>query len=212
MSPTGSDWQEGPPLDRFLLGFARMSSGKILDYGCGEGRFMDFCAEWGLEVYGADSFDGIYTNWEKERPRLLKIADGVVPFEKEAFTLVLANQVFEHVPRSRAPEVASEIARVLAPNGLGVFIFPTLMTVVEPHVGVPFVHWTKSCIHHYVDFACKRDSCSVWGTGDQVANEADAQQCPAKIGWTGAAECWRQVFITTIEAYGPLHSLRPVSS
>ena len=55
--------------------------------------------------------------------------------------------VFEHIPSDKVGKVASEISRLLAPDGAAIFIVPTKNTLVEGHVRVPFAHWVDRNPH-----------------------------------------------------------------
>jgi len=54
---------------------------------------------------------------------------------------VVSNQVVEHIHDHDF--VFGEIARVLAPGGLSVHVFPLQRSIMEWHVNVPFAHWSK---------------------------------------------------------------------
>ena len=72
--------------------------------------------------------------------RILRVPPGAaLPFPDASFDAVVSNQVFEHIP-DLGP-VAAELARVLAPGGLLVAVFPTREILVEPHLKAPLVHW-----------------------------------------------------------------------
>ena len=62
-----------------------------------------------------------------------------LPFEDEAFDVVVSNQVFEHVPD--LPTALREIRRVLRRGGMLVCSFPSADAVREGHCDVPFAHW-----------------------------------------------------------------------
>jgi ubiquinone/menaquinone biosynthesis C-methylase UbiE len=62
-----------------------------------------------------------------------------IPYEDEKFDLIVSNQVVEHVHDLRT--MISEFNRVLKPNGQAMLLCPTLETVIEWHLMVPFVHW-----------------------------------------------------------------------
>ena len=92
-------------------------------------------------IDGTDAFEYHYSNWDQGRDRITRIVEDVAPYPDGAFSQVVSNMVFEHIPSNKVDVVAAEISRLLAPGGIGIFIFPTKRTVVEGHVGVPFAHW-----------------------------------------------------------------------
>jgi len=129
------------PLDVFLWERIKDRPGRKLDYGCGNGRFLRFCENRGLEVFGTDAFEYHYINWDQGNERVTRIDNDVAPYPDDYFSCIVANMVFEHVPSERVEAVAGEITRLLAPGGTGIFVFPTKRTLIEGHAGVPFAHW-----------------------------------------------------------------------
>lgn len=78
--------------------------GRVLDYGCGNGDIVEAVAARGIDIQGVEAF------YEGNRARqvltekglLGKLVfelekDGTIPFEDGSFSLVVSNQVFEHV-------------------------------------------------------------------------------------------------------------------
>jgi hypothetical protein len=65
--------------------------------------------------------------------------DGVtIPYEDEAFDVVICNSVIEHVPTRDRANLVREIRRV----GKSFFIqTPAKEFIFEPHFMLPFVHW-----------------------------------------------------------------------
>jgi len=124
------------------------SGGRVLDFGCGTGTILVRAAARApsLEFWGADTFAGIYAQWQAKlpeaiKPRVRPIVDGKLPFEDGSFDVVIANQVFEHVEEPAA--VLAEIARLLRPGGYFLALFPTAETWFEGHSGVYFAHWIR---------------------------------------------------------------------
>jgi len=97
----------------------RIGSGKqILDVGCRDGSFTSGFSE-GNTVTGVDIDD---TALEIARERLgiethsVNLIDGVLPFEAQAFDVVVAGEIMEHLPFPQ--HAVAEIYRVLKPGGL----------------------------------------------------------------------------------------------
>jgi SAM-dependent methyltransferase len=87
----------------------------MLDVGCGEGFFLDFTRQAGLEVdyTGADlSLEALAWSRENMVPDLrANVADiHHLPFRHDAFPLVLCLEVLEHIPDSL--KGLEELARV----------------------------------------------------------------------------------------------------
>lgn len=101
----------------FLLAHAPASR-PALDLGCGDGVFTAVMAAAGLDVVGADVSAAALERAQARQPglafRLVEI-DRPLPFEDNAFALVWASGVIEHVADT-APWL-SEVRRVLAPGG-----------------------------------------------------------------------------------------------
>jgi SAM-dependent methyltransferase len=110
---------------------------RILDFGCGRGHTVAWLAENGWDAWGVDIDQSELAHAPTDRVSLVE--DGRIPFDDGAFAFVFTNQVFEHV--ADLDEVASEIARVTAPRGLGLHEWPSRWRPVEPHYNMLLVHW-----------------------------------------------------------------------
>jgi 2-polyprenyl-3-methyl-5-hydroxy-6-metoxy-1,4-benzoquinol methylase len=102
---------------RFLL--ARLSPGeRLLDVGCGEGRFAGELARAGVKVIGIDIAEEALRRARRLEPELdlRHIEEGVSwPVEDASIDVVWAGEVIEHVADT-APWL-SEVRRVLPPGG-----------------------------------------------------------------------------------------------
>ena len=120
---TPPDWE----LRRaFLLDEVRRGD-RALDLGCGAGEFTAVLAEAGARAVGADVAEAALTRARAHHPeldfRLIPI-DGPLPFEDNAFDLVWASEVIEHV--ADTGRWLSELRRVLAPRGRLLLTTPAL--------------------------------------------------------------------------------------
>ncbi|AFQ48278.1 class I SAM-dependent methyltransferase [Burkholderia cepacia] len=92
---------------------------KVLDFGCGDGKSIDWFAGSGIaaEWKGLDIEDSPEVRTRIRTDGEFHSYDGVhIPFPDESFDVVFSHQVFEHV---RYPErVLREIVRSLKPGGL----------------------------------------------------------------------------------------------
>jgi len=97
---------------------SKMSSGKILDWGCGFGQMSFLLQQRHLQVSSYDIADHAYTEPSTVFPSvsILHGTDPVaLPFPDESFDAVLSCGVLEHVPQEN--ESLKEIHRVLRPGG-----------------------------------------------------------------------------------------------
>lgn len=121
---------------------------KALDFGCGKGGLVEACQKLDLDVYGTDIFykDGGTREDVKKRglygTKVKEINDGIIDFPDDMFSLVVSNQVFEHV--QNLDQAVSEIARVMKPGAVLHTLFPVRETWWEGHFGLPFIqHFPK---------------------------------------------------------------------
>jgi SAM-dependent methyltransferase len=121
------------------VGHAPPPGAKVLDFGCGDGELVGVYRRAGFDAFGCD----IELSPEARRGDLF--AQGIlraidsdpyrVPFENDAFDLVVSNGVFEHVRDYGA--AFREIHRVLKPGGASLHLFPSRYSPVERHTHVP---------------------------------------------------------------------------
>jgi SAM-dependent methyltransferase len=119
-------WERLPPgltppdYDRrraFLIGEVNRGE-RALDLGCGEGDFTALLADAGAHVVGSDIADAAIERARMKHPGLdfrLAPIDGPLPDEDNAFDLVWASEVIEHV--ADTARWLSEVRRVLRPGG-----------------------------------------------------------------------------------------------
>lgn len=109
-----------PELD-FIRKYLK-KKGRILDFGCGNGRLRDFLQKEGFEgsYAGADISQGLIELAGQKYPRkefVVLEKDGKLPFEKEAFDLIISVAVFHHLSPEMAEKSLTELKRVLKPGG-----------------------------------------------------------------------------------------------
>ncbi|HUB73684.1 MAG TPA: class I SAM-dependent methyltransferase [Solirubrobacteraceae bacterium] len=114
---------EGLEPERFALRraflLARVNAGeRVLDLGCGDGRFAAELAHAGAHVLGVDVAEEALRRARARHPRLelaLLPADGPWPLRDASFDVVWAGEVIEHVADTAA--WMSELRRVLRSGG-----------------------------------------------------------------------------------------------
>jgi SAM-dependent methyltransferase len=99
---------------------------RVLDLGCGEGRFTAEIAAAGASGVGAEVAQAAIDRARARHPELeferVEI-DGELPFADGAFDLVWASEVIEHV--SDTARWLSEVRRVLRPGGVLLITTPS---------------------------------------------------------------------------------------
>jgi ubiquinone/menaquinone biosynthesis C-methylase UbiE len=87
---------------------------RVLDLGCGKGRFARHLIARGTEVVGLDASTRMLAQGrglDRVRGSALRL-----PFASGSFGGAFAVEVFEHLPRAAIPTALREMARVLAPG------------------------------------------------------------------------------------------------
>lgn len=129
-----------------LAGRLAGPGGRVLDFGCGQGPLVARGLRAGLDISGADTWQGGYHAWAGKvdpaaKDHIHRIEDGKLPFADATFDVVIANQVFEHIDEPPGP--LREIHRVIKPGGAFVAAFPTGEVWFEGHVGIYFPHFLR---------------------------------------------------------------------
>jgi len=92
---------------------------RVLDVGCGTGRWIRRFGEMGLLAVGVDSTIGML-NLAHEQARTQRLAAGIaqrLPFADASFDCVSDVTVVQHIPAPSQPEALHEMIRVLKPGG-----------------------------------------------------------------------------------------------
>jgi 2-polyprenyl-3-methyl-5-hydroxy-6-metoxy-1,4-benzoquinol methylase len=115
--PEGFEPSDLPVRRRFLLD--RVGAGeRVLDVGCGEGRFAAELADAGARVVGVDVAEEPLRRARARHPQLdlrLVPAEGAWDLQDASFDVVWAGEVIEHVADTAA--WLSEVRRVLRSGG-----------------------------------------------------------------------------------------------
>lgn len=95
--------------------FGPLAGLRLLDLGCGKGRFASGLGREGAEVVGLDVSRGMLSQAEGAA-RVLGTATRL-PFAAASFDGVFAVEVFQHLPRLGVVRTLAETSRVLRPGG-----------------------------------------------------------------------------------------------
>jgi SAM-dependent methyltransferase len=111
------DGLERPVLRAWLRG------ARVLDLGCGTGRFLDLASE------GLDASPGMAEQARRRWPhkRIHLAPAWSIPTPDGAFDAVFSMHVFMHLPLDVIHRVLEECWRVLRPGGVMVFDFPVAL-------------------------------------------------------------------------------------
>jgi SAM-dependent methyltransferase len=115
--PAGSQPPEFALRGRYLLEHVAAGD-RVLDVGCGEGRFASELLRAGVPVVGIDVAEEPLRRARERDPELdlrLVDADGPWPLEDASFDAVWAGETIEHVADTAG--WLSEVRRVLRPGG-----------------------------------------------------------------------------------------------
>jgi SAM-dependent methyltransferase len=113
-----------------------LGPGKVLDLGCGTGHSYDRLAP--RETVGLDSEPSALAGQDRQTV----VADmRSLPFEDDSFPSVVAVQSLEHVPDP--DRTMSEVARVLEPTGVAVFVTPNRLTLGRPDEIIDPYHYVE---------------------------------------------------------------------
>jgi 2-polyprenyl-6-hydroxyphenyl methylase/3-demethylubiquinone-9 3-methyltransferase len=103
-------------LDAVRRALRPVAGGRVLDLGCGKGRFAQRLRDEGFDVVGLDLSEAMLAAaapWPRVRGSARKL-----PFREETFDGVIAIEMFEHLHPASIGTVLAEVRRVLRPGGV----------------------------------------------------------------------------------------------
>lgn len=92
--------------DNKLRAFLKMQNGKVLDLGCGDGRFLAYAD------LGVDFSLGMLKRAKKEGKRLVRASISHLPFKDKSFDVAFMVDVSLHIKPTERKEVFKEARRV----------------------------------------------------------------------------------------------------
>ena len=128
-----------------------ISSFRIFDLGCGTAQTIAYLRALGYDAWGGEAsrqqFDLARRGLEgvgldPSATVLLDLSSGKYPIPDQYFDFVYSDNVLEHVENLES--FVQEADRLTRTGGWGIHIFPSRWRLIEAHVRVPFVHWTRN--------------------------------------------------------------------
>lgn len=122
---------------------ASLDGWRVLDVGCGDGRWLRFLLEYDLkpeDAVGIDISDARFAIGRAKNPgvRLIQTDGGTIPFEDETFDLAMQFHCFSNIPSAAGRRAtAGEMMRVVRRGGY-VFWWDLPATSAPADPGVPF--------------------------------------------------------------------------
>jgi SAM-dependent methyltransferase len=108
--------------------------GPMLDIGCGLGLFVECCYRFGIPCSGLEG-SKYAVNAAIERESNLDIRQHFLedsfPFEDETFSMVMCNQVIEHLTKETAQNALRESYRVLTEGGNIIVYSPSMYNLKQ---------------------------------------------------------------------------------
>ena len=124
-------------------------NGKVLDFGCGDGRYFSFFKRFFKEenIYGVEVSKKRIENCRNigwENTFLIK-ENNHLPFEDNFFDFINFDQVIEHILEKDIDFYLNEMNRVLKPSGILTVITPNypIKRVYDLIIGLKSMNWSK---------------------------------------------------------------------
>jgi ubiquinone/menaquinone biosynthesis C-methylase UbiE len=129
---------ELPPMMK-LLNSIKISNKRILDLGCGTGRYTKILLRLGGNVWAIDPSEKMLEIARKENKNahFKKAAASKIPFSSDFFDMVVASLCIDHV--REIDKALSEVSRVLKKDGIFIFSRNNPVTEIAENVGERYV-------------------------------------------------------------------------
>lgn len=117
---------------RFEIRLPEIARMRVLDFGCGDGRFSRRLAAAGARVFGVDAdADKLYAARVLRTPavfRRVSLTRLLLPFDGDKFDMVWSCTALQRVPDEAFERTCDELRRVLRPNGYAMLFENTAQT------------------------------------------------------------------------------------
>jgi len=117
----------------------------LLDLGCGKGLLFD-------NIVGSDESELVGVDLIKNRKENYHhvVASAIrLPFKNNAFSLVTAFSILEHIPEAERKMFCKEAKRVLTGKGVFVIQLPNRYSIIESHTYFPFFGFLPTRVHSF---------------------------------------------------------------
>ena len=116
---------------------------RVLDLGCGKGRFARILAARGAQVIGLDVSAAMLARADGSSLHRVQGSARRLPFAPSTFDAAVAVEVFEHVEPGALDAALAEAARVLRPGGILIIVDKNLlaMNAQRPWLPAAAVKW-----------------------------------------------------------------------
>jgi SAM-dependent methyltransferase len=111
---------DDPRLRAIVASLSPLGGRRVLDLGCGKGRYCSDLSDLGASLVGLDLSAGMLA--EAAGLDRVKATARRLPFESASFDRVMAVEVFEHLAPQSLDVVFREVRRVLRPGGTFVIV------------------------------------------------------------------------------------------
>lgn len=116
---------------------------RILDYGCGIGRFVDMFLKAGNKYTGLDLTKVNIEHCKKTYPdnTFIEVDGDSLPLEDNSIDVIFTSTVLQHIPENMLLKLKAEFDRILDTNG-SMILFENTAEIVSDSIWVFFRPWT----------------------------------------------------------------------
>ena len=135
--------EDDPRVRGILASLGPLRGRRILDLGCGKGRFARILAGRGARVVGMDVSGSMLSAARRAGVDCVLGSARRVPFAAASFDGAIAVEVFEHLEPRAVDDAFEELRRVLRPGGIFVLVDKSLyaMNARRPWMPAAVVKW-----------------------------------------------------------------------
>jgi SAM-dependent methyltransferase len=135
--------EDDPRMRAILQSLGPLRGLRILDLGCGKGRFARILASRGARVVGLDISAAMLSAARETGLDCVRGSARRLPFAAASFDGAIAVEVFEHLETRALDDACDELRRVLRPGGIFVLVDKSVfaMNARRPWLPAVAVKW-----------------------------------------------------------------------